>query len=121
MLRGIQLALSGILLLGAAETVSFGFAQGFLTKPVRLVIGFTAGGPTDVPARFIAEKLSVSFGKPVIVENKPGAGAMIAINDVLSQPRNGQTLLVCTYFDRLGIRYCTKISGTSYPTLHRSH
>jgi tripartite-type tricarboxylate transporter receptor subunit TctC len=63
------------------------------------LVGFTAGGPTDVPARFLADRLSGLLGKPVVVENKPGAGAMLAANEMLSQPRNGYNLLLCTYFD----------------------
>ena len=74
-------------------------AQEYPTRPVRLVVGFTAGGPTDVPARFIADKLSAALGKPVVVENKPGAGSMLATYDLLSQRRDGHTLLACTYFD----------------------
>ena len=74
-------------------------AQDYPTRPIRLLIGFTAGGPTDVPARFIADKLTAALGKPVVVENKPGAGAMLAAQDVLSQPPNGYNLLLCTYFD----------------------
>jgi tripartite-type tricarboxylate transporter receptor subunit TctC len=68
-------------------------------RPIRLVLGFTAGGPTDIPARFIAERLSALLGKPVLVENKPGAGALLAAMDVLSRPRDGYDLLLCTYFD----------------------
>lgn len=69
------------------------------SRAIRLVVGFTAGGPTDVPARFIADKLSTAIGVPVVVENKPGAGSMLAIRDVLSKPRDGYTLLACSYFD----------------------
>lgn len=74
-------------------------AETYPTKPIRLVVGFTAGGPTDVPARFIAEQLGQMLGQRVVVENKPGAGSMLATNDVLAQPRDGHTLLLCTYFD----------------------
>ena len=42
-------------------------------KPLRLVVGFTAGGPTDLPARFIAERLGAALGQRMIVENRPGA------------------------------------------------
>jgi tripartite-type tricarboxylate transporter receptor subunit TctC len=74
-------------------------AQDYPSRPMRLVLGFTAGGPTDIPARFLAERLSASLGKPVVVENKPGAGALLAALDVLSRPRDGHDLLLCTYFD----------------------
>jgi tripartite-type tricarboxylate transporter receptor subunit TctC len=74
-------------------------AQEYPSRPMRLVLGFTAGGPTDIPARFLAERLSASLGKPVVVENKPGAGALLAALDVLSRPRDGHDLLLCTYFD----------------------
>ena len=74
-------------------------ADDYPSRPLRLVLGFTAGGPTDIPARFLAERLSASLGKPVMVENKPGAGALLAALDVLSRPRDGHDLLLCTYFD----------------------
>jgi tripartite-type tricarboxylate transporter receptor subunit TctC len=74
-------------------------AGDYPSRPIRLVLGFTAGGPTDIPARFIAERLTGSLGKPVLVENKPGAGALLAAMDVLSRPRDGYDLLLCTYFD----------------------
>src|SRR5712692_5235414 len=47
-------------------------AEDYPSRPIRLVLGFTAGGPTDIPARFLAERLGASLGKPVVVENKPG-------------------------------------------------
>lgn len=74
-------------------------APAYPTRTIRIVVGFPAGGPTDAPARIIAEKLRAALGQPVIVENKPGASGMIAVNDVLAQPRDGHTLLLCTYSD----------------------
>ena len=74
-------------------------ADDYPSRPVRIVLGFTAGGPTDIPARFLADRLSTALGRPVVVENKPGAGAMLAANEVLSRSREGYDLLLCTYFD----------------------
>jgi tripartite-type tricarboxylate transporter receptor subunit TctC len=65
------------------------------------VVGFGAGGPTDIPARFVAEKLGARLGQNVVVENKPGAGGMLATRDVLSQPSDGYTLLLCTHFESI--------------------
>jgi tripartite-type tricarboxylate transporter receptor subunit TctC len=56
----------------------------------------------DLPiflARAIAERLSQSLGVPVVPENKPGAGGMLAMQELISQPADGHTLLICTYFD----------------------
>ena len=74
-------------------------AQGFPNRPVRILVGFPAGGPSDIPARLVAEKLQTSLGQPVVVENKTGAAGMIAVNDMLAQPRDGHTLLLCSYLD----------------------
>ena len=74
-------------------------ASDYPARPIRIVVGFTAGGPTDIPIRFLADKLGRELGKPVVVENKPGAGSMLATYDMLNQPRDGYTLLACTYFD----------------------
>jgi tripartite-type tricarboxylate transporter receptor subunit TctC len=71
------------------------------SRPIRLVVGFGAGGPTDIPARFIAEKLGDALGQRVVVENKPAAAGMVATRDVLSQPRDGYTLLLCTHFEAI--------------------
>jgi len=61
---------------------------------VRMVVGFTAGGPTDVIARIVAEKLSASLGQQFYVENKPGAGSNIASAEVAKAPPDGYTLTV---------------------------
>jgi tripartite-type tricarboxylate transporter receptor subunit TctC len=76
-------------------------AQDYPTRPVRLVVGFGAGGPTDIPARFIAEKLGALLGQRVFVENKTGAAGMIATRDVLAQPADGYNLLLCTHFESI--------------------
>ena len=89
----VLLALAGI---GAATA-----QDAYPTRPIRLVVGFGAGGPTDIPARFIADKLGEALGQRVVVENKPAAAGMIATRDVLSQPRDGYTLLLCTHFEAI--------------------
>jgi tripartite-type tricarboxylate transporter receptor subunit TctC len=71
------------------------------TRPVRLVVGFGAGGPTDIPARYVADKPGTALGQRVIVENKPAAAGMLATRDVLSQPADGHTLLFCTHFESI--------------------
>jgi len=68
-------------------------------RPIRLVVGFGAGGPTDIPARFVADKLGQALGTRVVVENRPAAAGMIATREALSQPRDGHTLLLCTHFE----------------------
>jgi tripartite-type tricarboxylate transporter receptor subunit TctC len=90
---------AGALVFGAASTAAA--ADSYPSHPVRLVVGFLAGGPTDIPARFIADRLGTQLGQKVYVENKPGAGGMIALNDVLAQPPDGYNLSFCTYFDAI--------------------
>src|SRR5688572_3559203 len=71
-------------------------AQTYPAKPIRLVVGFAAGGPTDVIARIIAQDMSASLGQSVIVENKTGANAMIATQEVKRAVPDGHTLLMTT-------------------------
>jgi tripartite-type tricarboxylate transporter receptor subunit TctC len=78
-------------------------ADTYPSRPIRLIVGFGAGGPTDIPARFIADRLGTALGQPVIVENKPAAGGIVATRDVLAQPRDGYTLLLCTHFDATNV------------------
>ena len=75
--------------------------EAYPNRSVRLVVGFAAGGPTDIPARYVATKLSEMLGQPVVVENKPGAGGLLATRDVLMQPKDGYNLLLCTHFEAI--------------------
>jgi tripartite-type tricarboxylate transporter receptor subunit TctC len=70
--------------------------EGFPTRPLRLVVGFTPGGATDISARAIAPKMGEVLGQPVIVENRPGAGSNIATEVVARSPADGHTLLLAT-------------------------
>src|SRR5262249_4588899 len=69
------------------------FSQEFPSKPVRFVVGFGAGGPTDVIARIVAQDLSGSMGQPFIVENRPGANAIIGTEYVARSTPDGYTML----------------------------
>jgi tripartite-type tricarboxylate transporter receptor subunit TctC len=87
-------------------------AQTYPAKAVRLVVGFTAGGPTDLPARFIADRLGTSLGQRVVVENRPGASGQIATQDVLSKPRDGYNLLLCTHFEAINAAVQRRLAYT---------
>src|SRR5438309_10427626 len=71
-------------------------AQDYPAKPVRLVVGFAAGGPTDVIARVIAQDMAMALGQGVVVENKTGANALIATEAVKRAARDGYRILVIT-------------------------
>jgi len=64
------------------------------TRAIRIVVGFTPGGGNDIIARIVGQKLSESLGQPVIIENKPGAGAILATEYVARSAPDGYTLLV---------------------------
>jgi tripartite-type tricarboxylate transporter receptor subunit TctC len=78
-------------------------AEQYPTRPVRLLVGFGAGGPTDIPARFVADRLGDMLKQRVVVENKPGAAGMIATREVMAQPADGYTLLLCTHFESINL------------------
>ena len=69
-------------------------AQSYPTRPVRIVIGFTAGGNFDLTARLISQWLSQRLGQQFIVENRPGAGTNLATETVVRAPADGHTLLL---------------------------
>lgn len=64
------------------------------SRPIRIVVGFTPGGGNDIIARVFGQKLSESLGQPVVIENKPGAGAILATEYVARSAPDGYTLLV---------------------------
>jgi tripartite-type tricarboxylate transporter receptor subunit TctC len=74
--------------------VSAGFAQDYPSGTVKLTVGFAPGGGNDILARIVAEKLQESFGKPFVVENRPGASGMIAVDTVKRAAPDGLNLLV---------------------------
>ncbi|WP_422842955.1 Bug family tripartite tricarboxylate transporter substrate binding protein [Acidovorax sp. M2(2025)] len=87
----MQQALAAIFTVAACATAA---AQAtYPSKPVKLVVGFAAGGPTDVVARAFADHASQALGQPFIIDNKPGANTILAAQAVASAPADGYTLL----------------------------
>lgn len=80
-------------LLASAATAAFAQSN-YPAKPVRLVAPFTAGGPVDITARILAQKLTDAWGQQVLVENRTGASGMIGAELVAKSPADGYTLLV---------------------------
>jgi len=80
---------AAMLLSGAAPS----WAEGYPVRPVRVVVGFNAGGPTDVIARLVAQKLSDSLGQNFVVENMPGAGGNLASGQVARATPDGYTIM----------------------------
>ncbi|MET4576895.1 tripartite tricarboxylate transporter substrate binding protein [Ottowia thiooxydans] len=77
----------------AASPLCAWAAEDSLTKPLKIIVPFSAGALTDIIARLYAEKLSPLLGQPVIVENRPGAGGISASQAILAQPADGHSLL----------------------------
>jgi tripartite-type tricarboxylate transporter receptor subunit TctC len=82
------------MLLGLAFSAATHLAQAFPDKQVVIVVPFPAGGTTDVQSRVVAERLAERWGKPVIVDNRVGAGGTIGTGHVLRQPADGYTILM---------------------------
>jgi tripartite-type tricarboxylate transporter receptor subunit TctC len=68
--------------------------ESFPNKPIRIIVGYAAGGGNDVIARVVAEKMSKGLGQPVLVENKPGAHSIIAAQYVAAAKSDGYTLFM---------------------------
>jgi tripartite-type tricarboxylate transporter receptor subunit TctC len=84
-------ALIGATILAALPPAN---AQQYPAKPIHLIVGFAAGGGNDMIARVFGQKLSESLGQPVIIENKPGGGAIVATDYVAKSAPDGYTLLM---------------------------
>ena len=81
-------------LLMAAAVPLQGRAQTYPAKPVKIVVGYAAGGAVDIVARTVGQSMASSLGQAFVVENKPGAGTNIAVKSVIDAPADGYTLLM---------------------------
>lgn len=100
----------------ALAIITFGFglaaptsAADYPTRPVRWLIGFAPGGPNDILARLIGQRLSEKLGQPFVIETKPGAGGNLATQEVASASPDGYKLL--------GIGHSNAINASLYPKL----
>ncbi len=95
--RGLKNAVGvacGMVALAACILPAASMAQGFPSKPIRIVVPFPAGGTTDVVARLVAQRMSESLGQPVLVENRGGAGGSLGADVVAKAPADGHTILM---------------------------
>ena len=89
--RFLHLAVGAAALPVVSRTVC---AQSYPSRPVRIVVGFTPAGISDILARLIGQRLSERFGQPFVVETRPGAGGNIGTEAVMRAPADGYTLLL---------------------------
>ena len=92
--RAVLLAASALAAFPAAQAQTA--PAGWPTKPIRIIVAFPPGGLTDAYARMYAEQLGAKVSQPVVVENKPGAGAVIALDAAAKSPPDGHTLVMTT-------------------------
>lgn len=93
--RSLLSTASSIALTASIGLPRLGLADIFPSKPIRLLIGFSAGSSTDTVARLVAQKLQDTLGQPIVIDNKPGAGGNLAADLVAKANPDGYTLLFC--------------------------
>ena len=111
----LRLAAGAAMLPALARAAS---AQGYPTQPVRMIVGFAAGGSTDIVARLIGQWLAQRLGQPFVIENRPGASTNIATEAVVNAAPDGHTLLMvspsnavnATLYDKLSYVFVRDIS-----------
>src|SRR5262245_2435151 len=87
--RAVLWALTCAAVLAAADARS----QSYPIKPIRMIVPFPPGGPIDVMGRLAGDRLSQGIGQPVVIENRPGAGAVVGSKAAASADADGYTLL----------------------------
>jgi tripartite-type tricarboxylate transporter receptor subunit TctC len=98
MMLAARLALSAALSIAACTA----HAQTYPTKPIRLVVPFPAGGPTDTSARLVGQALSARVGQTVVIENQGGAGGTLGARQVATSPPDGYTLMMIAVANTFG-------------------
>ncbi len=96
----------------------FAWAQAYPSRPVRLIVGYAAGGTNDIIARLVGQSLSERLGQPFVIENRPGAGTNIATEAAVNAPADGYTLLLvgppnainATLYDKLNFNFIRDIA-----------
>jgi len=78
----------------AASVATCAWAQAYPTKSVRIIVPYSAGGPADIYARYVGDRLQKAMGQPFVIENRPGAGAIIGTDAVAKSTPDGYTLLM---------------------------
>ena len=101
----IPTTLAALFLCAATTT----HAQSYPTKPIRLIIPFPAGGPSDITARIISPKVSEALGHNLIIDNRGGGSSIIGSDIVAKSPPDGYTLLMCTVTNAINVSLIPKI------------
>src|SRR5688572_2227574 len=90
-------ALGALTLMAAAGAHAQSTAQSYPNRPIRLIVTFTPGGPTDIVARAVGQKIGEAWGQPVVVDNRPGAGGNLGMDLVAKSPADGYTLVLGSF------------------------
>src|SRR5262245_25635900 len=93
---GKRLAIYAALACAAGLTASACLAEDYPARPIRVVVGFSAGSGADITARVVGQRMSQILGQQIVVENKTGAGSSLAADLVARAPKDGYTLLMAT-------------------------
>jgi tripartite-type tricarboxylate transporter receptor subunit TctC len=105
-----QLMQFGAAVVAAAAFVQSAWAQTYPSRPVRVIVGFPAGGLSDIIGRLIGQRMAEQLGQPFLVENRPGAVTNIATESVINAPADGYTLLLSTAVNAINASVYEKLN-----------
>ena len=92
--RSLWVAVAAALALSFCQIAALAQDAAYPNRPIKMLVGFGAGGGTDIAARIMAQKMSEILGQSIVVENRTGASGMIAAEDVAKSPPDGYTLMM---------------------------